>query len=225
MTDRELVAALRARADGACARLFDAYGRDVHAECLRLLGDAEAAQAALRDTLVVAAAHADRLADPDLLREWLLAIARAECRRVPTAHGPAPADAPASGGKALSGRNENLGHPGRPGRPVHSGSAPTRTAPVPPVPPASLRVRVLSAVTGPGTDGYRRHVAARAADLDRHGFPRRHACSGPRGALRQLAPALAVTLAVLLLIGLVHLTGADLSRRGTDQPPAQPLVY
>ncbi|MFC6004777.1 RNA polymerase sigma factor, partial [Streptomonospora nanhaiensis] len=91
MTDRELVAALRTRADGACARLFDAYGYELYAECLRLLGDPEAAQAALRDTLVVATAHADRLAGPGRLREWLLALARAECRRLPGADGRGPA--------------------------------------------------------------------------------------------------------------------------------------
>ncbi|MEV5327199.1 sigma-70 family RNA polymerase sigma factor [Nonomuraea sp. NPDC052634] len=88
MTDRVLVEALRARDPGAIAALYDAYAESVYRYCWSLLLSAESAQVALRDTLIAAEAHAGALADPDRLRTWLLALARAECLRRRAAESP-----------------------------------------------------------------------------------------------------------------------------------------
>ncbi|WP_017538614.1 RNA polymerase sigma factor [Nocardiopsis halophila] len=82
MMDRDLALALRSRrpcASRAYARLFDAYGEELYRACRALLRDHDSAQAALRDTFIVAGAHVHRLADAGRLREWLLAVALAEC--------------------------------------------------------------------------------------------------------------------------------------------------
>ena len=100
MTDRDLAFALRSshRPPDSYARLFDAYGDEVYRECRASLGDAEAAQTVLRETLIVARAHADRLGDGSRLREWLIAVARAECERHrPTFESGAATDAPEEG--------------------------------------------------------------------------------------------------------------------------------
>ncbi|MFI7702889.1 sigma factor [Nonomuraea sp. NPDC049480] len=81
MNDRVLVEALRARDPGAAAALYDAYAEGVYRYCRSLLQSADSAQVALRDTLIAAEAHADALAEPDRLRTWLYALARAECLR------------------------------------------------------------------------------------------------------------------------------------------------
>ncbi|HEX4814283.1 MAG TPA: hypothetical protein VFV66_16180, partial [Nonomuraea sp.] len=93
MNDRVLVEALRARAPGAFAALYDAYAEEVYRYCWSLLLSAESAQVALRDTLIAAEAHAAALADPGRLRTWLYALARAECLRRRAA---APPDATAA---------------------------------------------------------------------------------------------------------------------------------
>ncbi|WP_062350183.1 RNA polymerase sigma factor [Herbidospora yilanensis] len=80
MTDRDLVQALRARDPGALAALYDAHAEGVYRFCWFLLGP-EGAQVALRDTMIAAEAHVEALRDPDRLYVWLLALARAECRR------------------------------------------------------------------------------------------------------------------------------------------------
>src|ERR1700728_3971990 len=81
MKDPLLVEALRARDPGAPAALYDTHGESLFRYCWFILRNRDAAQVALRDTLVLAEAHIRQLRDPDLLRPWLYALARAECLR------------------------------------------------------------------------------------------------------------------------------------------------
>ncbi|MFG1946096.1 hypothetical protein [Nonomuraea sp. NPDC048826] len=81
MNDRVLVEALRAGDPGALAALYDAHAESVYRYCWSLLRDTDSAQVALRDALIAAEAHAAALSDPGLLRPWLYALARSECRR------------------------------------------------------------------------------------------------------------------------------------------------
>jgi DNA-directed RNA polymerase specialized sigma24 family protein len=76
-----LVEALRARDPGAPAALYDTHGESLFRYCWFILRNRDAAQVALRDTLVLAEAHIRQLRDPDQLRPWLYALARAECLR------------------------------------------------------------------------------------------------------------------------------------------------
>jgi DNA-directed RNA polymerase specialized sigma24 family protein len=80
-----LVSALRegdaeAQSD-ALAVLFDAYADRLFRYCWFMLRNADLAQIALRDTLVVAQAHIGRLANSGYLDSWLYSLARVECRR------------------------------------------------------------------------------------------------------------------------------------------------
>lgn len=50
--------------------------------CRALLSDQAAASTAVHGTFLAARVHAGRLADPHLLRAWLYALARVECRRL-----------------------------------------------------------------------------------------------------------------------------------------------
>ncbi|WP_344974190.1 RNA polymerase sigma factor [Salinactinospora qingdaonensis] len=84
MTDRELAKALRSPSVSptrACGRLFDVYGEELYQRCLARLRDPDVAQTALRDTFVVAYSHIHHLPDPCQLRDWLVALADAECER------------------------------------------------------------------------------------------------------------------------------------------------
>lgn len=90
MNERVLAEALRAGDPGAMATMYDHWSDDLFQYCWFLLRDRDAARVALRDALVVAQAHIGRLKDPELLRPWLYALARVECRR----HRPAPPDDP-----------------------------------------------------------------------------------------------------------------------------------
>jgi RNA polymerase sigma factor (sigma-70 family) len=81
MNDRVLVEALRTRDPGAVGALYDAYAEGLYRYCWSLLRSADSAQAALRDTLIAAQAHAGALSQPRRLRAWLYALARAECLR------------------------------------------------------------------------------------------------------------------------------------------------
>jgi DNA-directed RNA polymerase specialized sigma24 family protein len=76
-----LVDALRSRDPGAPAALYDTHGENLFRYCWFMLRSRDAAQVALRDTLVLADAHIDRLRHPSMLRPWLYALARAECGR------------------------------------------------------------------------------------------------------------------------------------------------
>ncbi|GAA4132118.1 sigma-70 family RNA polymerase sigma factor [Actinomadura keratinilytica] len=84
MDDRLLVEALRERDPAAPAAVYDAYAGRLYEYCWSRLRDRDAAQAALRDSFIVAEAHIGRLRDADRFRGWLYAIARLECaRRLP----------------------------------------------------------------------------------------------------------------------------------------------
>ncbi len=83
MNDRRLVETMRSHDPAAMGAVYDAYAGRLFAFCWFLLRSREAAEVALRDTLIVAAAHIDRLRDPDRLAAWLYAIARVECDRRP----------------------------------------------------------------------------------------------------------------------------------------------
>lgn len=74
-----LAAALRA-GHGA-EKLYDEYGIALFGYCWALLGERAEAAGALTDTVLVAAAHADALADPGDLTPWVFALARTECLR------------------------------------------------------------------------------------------------------------------------------------------------
>ena len=76
-----IVDALRARDPGAPAALYDTHGESLFRYCWFILRNRDAAQVALRDTLVVAEAHISQLHSPEMLRPWLYALARAECLR------------------------------------------------------------------------------------------------------------------------------------------------
>jgi DNA-directed RNA polymerase specialized sigma24 family protein len=81
MKDDDLVEALRSRNSGAPAAAYDAYANRLYAYCWFQLRDHEAAQAAVRDTFVVAEAHIDKLCDSGSFGPWLYAIAHLECAR------------------------------------------------------------------------------------------------------------------------------------------------
>ena len=76
-----LVDALRTRDPGAPAALYDTHGESLFRYCWFILRNRDAAQVALRDTLVLAEAHIGELRDPEMLRPWLYALARGECLR------------------------------------------------------------------------------------------------------------------------------------------------
>jgi DNA-directed RNA polymerase specialized sigma24 family protein len=90
MNDRLLVEALRSGDPAAIGSVYDAYAERVFAFCWFLLRSREAAEVALRDTLIVAYAHIGRLRDHDRFAAWLYAIARVECARHPAPPGRRP---------------------------------------------------------------------------------------------------------------------------------------
>ncbi|MGI8328331.1 hypothetical protein ACRYCC_00090 [Actinomadura scrupuli] len=81
MDDRLLVEALQSRDPDAVGAVYDSYCARIYGYCWFQLRGHDAAQVALRDTLIVAEAHIDRLRDPGRFGPWLYAIARQECRR------------------------------------------------------------------------------------------------------------------------------------------------
>ncbi|MEU6429922.1 hypothetical protein ABZ860_28875 [Microbispora sp. NPDC046973] len=94
MNDGVLVEALRARDPGALAALYDTYAGNLYRYCRTLLAGPDAAQVALRDTLIAAEALVGSLADPERFRPWLYALARGECMRRRT---PGEEDGPDAG--------------------------------------------------------------------------------------------------------------------------------
>jgi DNA-directed RNA polymerase specialized sigma24 family protein len=92
VSDRELVAALRAGDRLAAGQVYDVYGTRLYAYCHELLADPKLSADALRDTFIVAANRIDELAEADEFGAWLYALARAECVRVGISDD-APADA------------------------------------------------------------------------------------------------------------------------------------
>ena len=86
MNDRLLVEAMQSRDPGALGAVYEAYADRLYAFCWFLLHSRDAAHVSLRDTLIVAEAHIDKLREPDRFGPWLYAIARIECgRRLPVA--------------------------------------------------------------------------------------------------------------------------------------------
>src|SRR5260370_14808390 len=70
--------------------IHDRFALGLFAYCWFVLRNADAAQVAVRDSLIVAQAHIARLTEPELLEPWLYALARAECLR----RRPSPANDP-----------------------------------------------------------------------------------------------------------------------------------
>ena len=174
MTDRDLLLILSSSGTPpqvAHAELLDNYGDELYRCCILALADRDAAHVVLRDVLIASWAHIDKVKHPDRLRDWLHAMAKAECAR----HRAATGAFPPSG---LPGSTE------------------------------MVRCRVLNGIAGPELDGYRVHVAARADDFRRDGFPRR---AGEPAPLRGLFPLVPVGLALLGALLLLTLAGVVLS--------------
>ncbi|WP_017593229.1 RNA polymerase sigma factor [Nocardiopsis potens] len=198
MMDRDLALALRSSRPCptlAYERLYDAYGDELYRLCLRRLDDPDKAQAVLRDTFIVAGAHIHRLADSGRLREWLAAIARAECEHHLPPNG---ADRGAESAAAVP-------------QPCASEMRAPEKCPV------GVRLRVLSGLVGPDLEGHREHVAVRAAGFDRDGFPLPAPERGRPGLLRTLLPAAAVAACALLLVMLAVYV---FTRTGPEEPPS-----
>jgi DNA-directed RNA polymerase specialized sigma24 family protein len=92
VSDRDLVAALRAGDRLAAGQVYDIYGTRLYAYCHELLADPKLSADALRDTFIVAVGRVRELADPEEFGAWLYAVARNECVRVGISDD-APADA------------------------------------------------------------------------------------------------------------------------------------
>src|SRR5215469_15485793 len=80
MRDIEMVALIVAGEPDGLAAAYDRYAPALHAYCRSLLGQPAAAEEAVQDTFIIAAAELDGLRDPGRLRPWLYAVARNECR-------------------------------------------------------------------------------------------------------------------------------------------------
>ncbi|MBB6174991.1 hypothetical protein HNR23_005051 [Nocardiopsis mwathae] len=219
MTDQDLVHALRSnriQPSDAYARLYDAYGEELYRECWVSLRDTDMAHTVLRDTFIVARAHIDRLSDTTRLREWLIAIARAECARHPRtarAHAAAVASSRASG-TAPAPVAGPLGDECDDGFGTETDSCRR---------PPCLRLRVLSGVTGPDLSGYRAHIAERADSFDRGGFPVPPSQQCPDTLSSRLVPGLILAACALLILVLV----VYVCVRTTPAPmpwPLDPLV-
>jgi DNA-directed RNA polymerase specialized sigma24 family protein len=92
VSDRDLVAALRAGDRLAAGQVYDVYGTRLYAYCHELLADPKLSADALRDTFIVAVNRIRELAEPDEFGAWMYALARAECVRIGISDD-APADA------------------------------------------------------------------------------------------------------------------------------------
>ncbi|HTJ68296.1 MAG TPA: hypothetical protein VL551_12255 [Actinospica sp.] len=92
MSDRDLVAALRAGDRLAAGQVYDVYGTRLYAYCHELLADPRMSADALRDAFIVAVNRIRDLAEPEEFGAWLYALARAECMRIGISDD-APADA------------------------------------------------------------------------------------------------------------------------------------
>ena len=145
MEASEIVAALRGNEADAPAELFDNYGEQLIAYCWQLLRDEDATLIAVRDTMIVAQAHAGRLRDPELIAPWLLALARVECERRARA---------AAGHAAKAAKTAMAGD---------AGDAPPDAA--------AMRDEILTCLSDPRQARYRAVAAARLAKLDTTGFP------------------------------------------------------
>jgi DNA-directed RNA polymerase specialized sigma24 family protein len=79
MTPR-IISGLRTGEPSVLGELFDAVGEELFQHCWLMVRSREAALAVVRDTIIVAHAHIDRLRDLGQLRPWLYALTRAECQ-------------------------------------------------------------------------------------------------------------------------------------------------
>jgi DNA-directed RNA polymerase specialized sigma24 family protein len=93
MEDRLLVEALRSQDPAAIGAVYDDYAGHLYGYCWFQLRNRDAAQVALRDTLMCAEAHIGKLRAPARFGPWLYALARIECRRRRPA-GPVQPDIP-----------------------------------------------------------------------------------------------------------------------------------
>ncbi|MFL6056302.1 MAG: RNA polymerase sigma factor [Actinoallomurus sp.] len=72
---------LRAGDANALAQAYDIYAPRLFDYCHALLRDEDLAAEALRDSLIAALAHIDKLREPERFRSWLYALVRNECLR------------------------------------------------------------------------------------------------------------------------------------------------
>src|SRR5438045_3782789 len=80
MLDSQIVAAILAGDPDGIAAAYDRYAAPLYAFCHSLLNDQADAADVVQDTFIIASARLGGLQDPDLLRSWLFAVARNECR-------------------------------------------------------------------------------------------------------------------------------------------------
>lgn len=79
--DLRLAESLRAGDVIALTEVYDTYAPFLYDYCHGLLRDRVEATGALRNVIIAAREHVERLTEPDRLRGWLYAIARKECMR------------------------------------------------------------------------------------------------------------------------------------------------
>ncbi|MFA1548358.1 RNA polymerase sigma factor [Actinomadura chokoriensis] len=79
--DQRLADSLRAGDVIALTEVYDTYAPFLFDYCHGLLRDRVEAAGALRNVVIAAREHVDRLTEPERLRGWLYAIARKECMR------------------------------------------------------------------------------------------------------------------------------------------------
>ncbi|MFI0370873.1 RNA polymerase sigma factor, partial [Actinomadura sp. 1N219] len=79
--DLRLANSLRAGDVIALTEVYDTYAPFLYDYCHGLLRDRVEAAGALRNVVIAAREHIDRLTEPDRLRGWLYSIARKECMR------------------------------------------------------------------------------------------------------------------------------------------------
>ncbi len=81
MHDREVVSAIVAGDPSGLAAAYDRYAAPLYSFCTTMLREPADAADVVQDTFVIAATNVSRLRDPALLRPWLYAVARNECRK------------------------------------------------------------------------------------------------------------------------------------------------
>jgi hypothetical protein len=163
MNDPQLAAALRTSSPGAVADLFDAYGDRLFRYCRCMLRNRENAQIVVRDTLIVAAAHIERLASGKLLGPWLYSLARAETTGW-------------TGFMTASIRDRVLEHASAcpdcgPNLPRNVSAARVFTLLPAPAFSTVARLEVLKFIANPRLSAYREFAVSRASEFNAAGFP------------------------------------------------------
>jgi RNA polymerase sigma factor (sigma-70 family) len=79
--DHDVVAAFTTGDPAGIAMAYDRYAPALYGYSHWILHDSAAAAGALKDTFVIAAATLSDLSEPSMLRPWLFALVRSECRR------------------------------------------------------------------------------------------------------------------------------------------------